>query len=155
MNNKRAKEIFFQNNGQHYHMAHDGFWDEYKKYNINHETEKIWVEELSKLRLKEFKHTSEMIYLIPLVEYFNKYELLDELMSVKIRGTYINNFVIIELLTKLLYKNKNKINDYKDKRSIIVNIVKDFIKGKIPKEYEGYNIEERIEKIKKRLKISE
>jgi hypothetical protein len=153
MNKKRAKEIFFQNSGQYYFMAHEGYWEEYKGYNIDKNTEEKWIEELTKINFVKYKKSSDMIPLIPLVEYFNKYELLDELLSIKIKGTYINKLVTIELLTKLLCKNKIKIINYKDKKAIIVNDFRKLIEEKIPVEYEGYRVEERIQKLKKRLRI--
>jgi hypothetical protein len=155
MENKRAKEIFFENNGQYYHMAHDGFWDEYKEYNIDKDTEEKWIHELTKLRLKEFKQTSDTRYLIPLVDYFNKYDFWDELLSLKLKGTYINKLVTVELLTKLLCKNRSKITNFKDKKLIMVNAVSKFIDENIPNEYADsyYHVEDRLEKVKKRLKM--
>jgi hypothetical protein len=153
MNNKKAKDIFFRHNGQHYHMAHNGYFDEYKKYNIDEETEEKWVEELVDLRFNEFKETSDMKYLYPLVDYLNRYELLDELLLIKPKGTYINQFVIIEMLAKLLHKNKKKIVNYNDKKKIFVDSIFTIIGDEVPIEYEGYNIENRKEKIKKKLQI--
>ena len=56
MNKRKAKEIFLHCNGQHYHMAHDGFWEEYKSYNIDKSTEDKWTKELINLRLRNFKN---------------------------------------------------------------------------------------------------
>ena len=155
MNNNKAKEIFFQYDGRHFFMWHEGIWDEYKKYNIDEITEENWRKELINLRLKDFKQTSKIRYLIPIVEYYNKYDLLDELLSVKIKGTYINSLVMIELLTKLMYKNKNKVENFKDKKAIIVKFFSTFIEEKIPKKYEAYNVEERIKEIKAKLKTKQ
>ena len=154
MNNNRAKEIFFENNGQHYHIAHDGFYDEYKSYNISKCVEKQWIEELVELRLNEYKQTSDMRCLIPIVDYYNQYDLLDELLSVEIKGDYINRFVIIELLTKLMSKNRSKIKNFKERKAVIVKTLSAFMEEKIPSKYGAYNIEERLEKIKKRLRMS-
>ena len=151
MKNERAKEIFFKFNGQQYHMAHDGFRDEYRKYCISEIIEEKWIEELIKLRLSEYKKTSDMIYLIPIVEYYNKFELLDKLLSIKIKGTYINKFVIIEMLSKLIHKNRRKIENYKNIKIIYINIVSNFSKESIPKKYEAYNVEERLRKIKSKF----
>ena len=148
-----AKEIFFENDGQYYHMAHDGFWDDYKEYNVDKNTEEEWIKELINLRLKQFKQTSEIRYLIPLVEYYNTYEFLEDLLSVENKDTYINKLVIIELLTTLLCKNKSKILNYKDKKQIIKNNVLEFIEEKIPVKYEAYNVTDRIEKIKRKLRM--
>ena len=152
MTNKRAKEIFFQNDGQYYPMAHDGFYEEYKSYNVSKETEEKWIKELIKLRLKEFKRTSDFIYLSPLVNYYNKYDLLDELLSVKIKGTHINRLVIIELLTKLLCKNRKKIENYKDKKAVIKNIIAAFAEENLPKK-DAEHIRCRLKQVKKKLRI--
>ena len=61
--------------------------------------------------------------------------------------------VIIELLTTLLCKNKSKILNYKDKKQIIKNSVLEFIEEKIPVKYEAYNVPDRIEKIKRKLRM--
>ena len=78
---------------------------------------------------------------------------MDELLSVKLRGTFINKFVIIELLTILLAKNRSKIVNYNEKRKIIVNMVSKLIEGKNLEEYDKYSIENRLVKIKKKLRI--
>jgi len=78
---------------------------------------------------------------------------MDELLSVKLRGTFINKFVIIELLTTLLAKNRSKIVNYNEKRKIIVNMVSKLIEGKNLEEYDKYSIENRLVKIKKKLRI--
>ena len=78
---------------------------------------------------------------------------MDELLSVKLRGTFINKFVIIELLTTLLAKNRSKIVNYNEKRKMIVNMVSKLIEGKNLEEYDKYSIENRLVKIKKKLRI--
>ena len=152
MNKRKAKEIFFQNDGQYYFMAHDGFYEEYRSYNIDKNTEDKWTKELINLRLRNFKKSSDMIHLISIVDHYNKYELLDELLSVKLRGTFINKFVIIELLTTLLAKNRSKIVNYNEKK-MIVNMVSKIIERKNLEEYDKYSIENRLIKIKKKLRI--
>ena len=55
-------------------------------------------------------------------------------------------------MSKLFNKNKTKILNCKEKKAIIKNIIKDITDEKIPPE-DNYNIEERLEKIKKILGI--
>jgi hypothetical protein len=148
-----AKEIFFLNSGNYYHMAHDGFYDDYLKYNIDKKTEEKWTEELIKLRFKEFKQTFDIRYLIPLVDDFNTYNLIEKLINIKFRGTFINKFVVLELLTKLLMKNKNEIEKYKEIKTKIVINLRILLSEEIPKEYFAWNIENRIVKIKNKLRI--
>jgi hypothetical protein len=154
MNNNRAKEIFFQNSGQHYFMAHDGYYDEYRTFKIDKSVEEQWINELVELRLNEYKQSSDMRCLIPSVDYYNRYDLLDKLLSVEIKGDYLNRLVIIELLAELMCKNRNKIENFKDKKAIVVRSLSAFIAEKIPKKHEAYRIEERVEEIKKKLKIN-
>ena len=153
MNKRKAKQIFFHYNGQHYHMAHDGVWEEYKNFNIDKSTEDEWIKELINLRFEDFKKSSAIKYLIPLVDYYNEYKLLDELLSLKLKGTFIDKFVTIELLATLLTKNRNKIINYKEKKNIIINIISQLFEKNIPKKYESYNIENRLQKMKKKLRI--
>jgi len=150
---KKAKEIYFLNDGHYYYMAHDGFYEEYLEYKINKQTEKKWKKELIHLRRKEFKKTSDIRYLIPLVELYNQYELLNELLLVKNKINYINELVIIELLSKLLDKNKNKIENYKEKKMIIKERITIYIQEVVPKVRDTEHYVQRIEKVKRRLRI--
>ena len=93
MNKRKAKQIFLHYNGQHYHMAHDKVWEEYKNYNIDKNTEDEWIKELINLRFMDFKKSSDIKYLIPLVDYYNDYKLLDELLSLKLKGTFVDNII--------------------------------------------------------------
>ena len=150
---KKAKEIYFLNDGHYYYMAHDGFYEEYIEYKINKQTEEKWKMELIQLRRKEFKKTSDIRYLIPLVELYNQYELLNELLLVKNKINYINELVIIELLSKLLDKKKNKIENYKEKRMIIKKRIIKYIQEVVPKVRDPEHYVQRIEKVKRRLRI--
>ncbi len=40
----RAEEIFLLNEGSHYYMWHEGYEDEYSKYEINKEQEAEWLQ---------------------------------------------------------------------------------------------------------------
>jgi len=150
---KKAKEIYFMNDGDYYYMAHDGFYEEYLEYKIDKPTEEKWKKELIQLNRKEFKKTSDITYLIPLVELYNQYELLNELLSVKNRINDINELVIIELLSILLYKNKNKIEDIKEKKMIVKERIKNFIQEVVPKVSDPEHYIQRIDKVKRRLRI--
>ena len=150
---KKAKEIYFINDGHYYYMAHDGFYEEYIEYKINKQTEEKWKKELIQLRKREFKKTSDIRYLIPLVELYNQYELLNELLLVKNRINYINELVIIELLSKLLSKNKSNIKDFKEKKMIVKERIKKYIQEVVPKVSDPEHCIQRIEKVKGRLRI--
>jgi len=52
-------------------MAHDGFYEEYRSYNIDKNTEDKWTKELINLRLRNFKKSSDMIHLISIVDHYN------------------------------------------------------------------------------------
>ena len=153
MVNRKAKEIYFMNDGHYYYMAHDGFYEEYIEYKISKQTEEKWKRELIQLRRKEFKKTSDIRYLIPLVELYNQYELFSELLSVKNKINYINELVIIELLSILLDKNKNKIEDFKEKRIIIKERITKYIQEIVTKVSDPEHYVQRIEKVKRRLRI--
>jgi len=150
---KKAKEIYFMNDGHYYYMAHDGFYEEYIEYKINKQTEEKWIKELIQLRKREFKKTTDIRYLIPLVELYNQYELLNELLLVNNRINYINELVIIELLSKLLDKNKNHIKDIKEKKMIVKERIKKYIQEVVPKVSDPEHYIQRIEKVKRRLRI--
>jgi hypothetical protein len=154
---EKAKEIFFSHNGQFYHIAHDGMYDEYKRYNIDEIVEKQWAEELISLRLNEYKETSDFRYLMPLAEYYNRYDMLNEILTVKLKGDYLNKLVVIELLTGLLCKNKDRIDHYNDKRKTVIQFYDVLKNENIPDEYirKGYyKINERLEEINKQLCIN-
>ena len=87
------------------------------------------------------------------MELYNQYELLNELLSVKNRINYINELVIIELLSILLYKNKNKIEDIKEKKMIFKERIKKYIQEVIPKVSDPEHYIQRIDKVKRRLRI--
>jgi hypothetical protein len=149
----KAKEIFFSYNGQHYFMDHDGVYDEYKKYNISEIVEKEWIEELVKLRLNEYKESSDYKYLTPLVDYYNRYDLIIEIVNVKLKGAFINKIIVLEDLTKILCNNKGKIKNYEKNRKIIIRYYNILKEENISKENLGYNIDKRFEKIKEKLGI--
>ena len=159
MTKRRAKEIFFNSNGVYYFMAHDGFYEEYKEYNVDKETEEKWTKELIKSRLKEFKKTGENVYLSPLVEYYNQYELLDELLAVNFKKAYhgkpyyyLSRLATIEMLSKLMSRNKSKILNYKDKKGILKSAIAEFIQECIPKVDNPEHCMQRLEKVKRRLR---
>ena len=55
--------------------------------------------------------------------------------------------------TLLLTKNRSKIINYKEKRNIIKDMIFQLFEENIPKKYQAYNIENRLEKLKKKLRI--
>lgn len=152
METMKAKELFFHYNGSFFHMHREGDYYEYKKYNIDKETENKWIEELCQVRLQEYKETSKFEKL-RIFSDKNKYNLLDRIFEIEINGSYINRIVIMEILIELVQKNKSIINsnDYeKYKRKLFehYNIIKN---ESVPKKYLEYRINERLEEIGKKL----
>jgi hypothetical protein len=146
----KAKELFFHYKGSLFHMDREGDYEEYSKYNIDEETEKIWKEELIQLRLKEYKETSNFKSLYVLTDN-NRYDLLDKIMETEIKGTLLNKIVIIELLTEFIYKNKIKINEYEIYKNKLIEYCNKIREEYISKEYLEYSIKERLNKIMEKI----
>jgi hypothetical protein len=102
-------------------MDREGNYKEYLNYSISKETEKIWTEELISSKLNEYKETSDYRSLYVLLDIHNRYDLLDKIMEIKIRGSLINKIVVIELLTSFLCKNKNKINKFENFQNKLID----------------------------------
>lgn len=155
MNNndlKRAKQIFFECDGSLFYMSRNSLEDEYNNYGIDDKIEKQWENELIKLRLSEYKKTCEFIKLHTLIEY-SKYELLEEILNVKIRGPYINQLVVLEYLIDFLKKKKwkfrkelFKLGNEKIKTQLDILKLK-----KVPIKIQGWEIQSRLKDIEKKL----
>jgi hypothetical protein len=146
-NIKKAKELFFHYNGSFFNMDREGDYKEYSKFNIDKETEKIWMEELIQLKLKQYKKTSDFRYLYFLTDN-NRYDLFDKIMEVEVTGTSLNRIVVMELLVEFLCKNKKIINNYEIYKDKIIEYYNQIKQKKIRNEHN-----ERLNKIKEKLNV--
>ena len=55
MNLSEAKAIFFQYDGSHFYMSRDGVDSQYAEINIPKETESLWLEELTSMKVESLK----------------------------------------------------------------------------------------------------
>ena len=111
MENTKAKKLFFHYNGSKFHMDREGDYTEYSKYNVNEENEKKWMEELIQIKFKQYKETSDFRDLYVLTNN-ERYDLLEKIFEIEIKGTVLNKIVIMELLTEFLVKGKKRVIDY-------------------------------------------
>lgn len=56
----RAEYLFFTYNGNHYYMANDGVYEEYKSYNIPKEQESIWLTEINSSAIRNLSDSSDI-----------------------------------------------------------------------------------------------
>ncbi|MDR2109137.1 MAG: hypothetical protein LBP28_06740 [Coriobacteriales bacterium] len=148
-----AKSLFFSVDGSKYHLWHDGMIKEYENYNIDRATESQWLKELTNLRLKQYKQTSKFEYLRPIIDLYNRYDLLDEIIKVKFKGSYINKIAIIELLIEAINRNRGKIKNHEDYKNTIIENYNKLKEGNIPIKYLNNGLELRMKNIEEKLGV--
>ena len=96
----RAKEIYFGYCGNSFFMRREGFYDEYKSYNISKEQELVWKEEIVENLYNQLSFEDSYAFhkLAMIAENDNDYSVVEKLI------TYIsNNKTKGDSLIKLIY----------------------------------------------------
>lgn len=151
-NLNKAKKLYFKYDGSQFYMSHDGADEKYNKYNISKEIESVWKEELIIQRMHEYEVSSNFMKLHTLI-YYSRFNLLEKIINVKVRGSYINKLVVLEMLIDFIIKNKKNIKNDLIKKSKKI-IFQEYIKLnniEIPKKYVKNNVKSRTKEIKKAL----